>query len=233
MYDLTIDAFPPDRLEAIVHWRNDPAVNTYLRQGLRTLAEVQAWYTTYFSRAENKLCAVYADKTLIGYGTLEHMDTTHRSCERGIVIGNADYWNTGLGTRVVQRLTALALTTYHLRRVYAVIQGGNRASMRCFEKAGSSMKAHAARHGIAMGHFSTSMTMRCSRRNGAHKMLLRDAGQSQSARRIAGEAGGLHNARSERNVSTTLSCVSPTTIIHSYQGFPPLYYPIEVDTCSV
>jgi hypothetical protein len=43
----------------------------------------------------------------------------------------------------------------------------------------------------------------------------------------------LHNARSERNVSTTLSCVSPTTIIHSYQGFPPLYYPIEVDTCSV
>jgi hypothetical protein len=25
MYDITIDDFPPDRLAAIVHWRNDPA----------------------------------------------------------------------------------------------------------------------------------------------------------------------------------------------------------------
>ena len=25
MYDITLDDFPPDRLAAIVHWRNDPA----------------------------------------------------------------------------------------------------------------------------------------------------------------------------------------------------------------
>ena len=136
MYDLTIDNFPPDRLADIVHWRNDPAVNTYLRQGLRTLDEVQEWYAQYFSRAEHQLFAVYADKTLIGYCTLEHIDTTHRSCEIGIVIGNSHYWNKGLGAMVVQRLTTLALTVYHLHRVYAVIQGGNIASMRCFEKVG-------------------------------------------------------------------------------------------------
>jgi RimJ/RimL family protein N-acetyltransferase len=136
MYDLTIDEFPPDRLAAIVHWRNDPAVNRYLRQGIRTLEEVQEWYTQYFSKAEHKLFAVYADKTLIGYGTLEHIDTTHRSGEIGIVIGNADYWNQGLGAKVVTHLTTLAFTVYHLHRVYAVIQGGNIASRRCFEKAG-------------------------------------------------------------------------------------------------
>src|SRR4029453_8913537 len=54
MYDLTIDDFPPDRLTAIVHWRNDPVVNRYLRQGIRTFEEVQEWYVQYFSRAENK-----------------------------------------------------------------------------------------------------------------------------------------------------------------------------------
>jgi RimJ/RimL family protein N-acetyltransferase len=136
MYDLIIDDFPPDRLAAIVQWRNDPAVNTYLRQGLRTLAEVQEWYAQYFSRAENKLFAVYVDKALIGYGTLEHIDTANSNGEIGLVIGNPDYWHQGLGTRVVTHLTALALTTYHLHRVYAVIQGGNGASMRCFEKVG-------------------------------------------------------------------------------------------------
>ena len=136
MYDLTIDDFPPDHLAEIVHWRNDPAVNRYLRQGILTLDEVQEWYAQYFSRAENKLFAVYADKILIGYGTLEHIDTTHRSGEIGIVIGNPDYWNKGVGALVVTRLTTLALTVYHLHRVYAVIQGGNSASRRCFEKVG-------------------------------------------------------------------------------------------------
>ena len=136
MYDLTVDEFPPDRLAAVVHWRNDPVANRYLRQGIRTLEEVQEWYAQYFSRAEHKLFAVYADQVLIGYGTLEHIDTTHRSCEIGIVIGDPRYWNKGVGTLVVTRLTTLALTVYHLHRVYAVIQGGNRASIRCFEKAG-------------------------------------------------------------------------------------------------
>jgi RimJ/RimL family protein N-acetyltransferase len=136
MYDLTIDEFPPDRLADIVHWRNDPVVNCYLRSGIRTLNEVQEWYAQYFSRAENKLFAVYADKALIGYGTLEHIDTTHRSCEIGIVIGEKQYWNKGLGARVISQLTTLAFTRYNLHRVYAVIQGGNIASRRCFEKVG-------------------------------------------------------------------------------------------------
>ena len=79
---------------------------------------------------------MYADTILIGYGTLEHIDTTHRSCEIGIVIGNTAYWNKGLGAIAVRHLTTLAFTKYHLHRVYAVIQGGNSASRRCFEKVG-------------------------------------------------------------------------------------------------
>jgi RimJ/RimL family protein N-acetyltransferase len=136
MRNLTIDEFPPDRLAAIVHWRNDPAVNRYLRQGILTLEDVQGWYTQYFSRAEHKLFAVYADKALIGYCALSHIDTTHRSCEIGIVIGSPDYWNQGLGARVVKQLCTLAFTIYHLHRIYAVIHGDNIASRRCFEKVG-------------------------------------------------------------------------------------------------
>jgi hypothetical protein len=48
MYDITLGDFPPNRLAAIVRWRNDPMVNRYLRQGMRTLQEVQDWYAQYF-----------------------------------------------------------------------------------------------------------------------------------------------------------------------------------------
>jgi RimJ/RimL family protein N-acetyltransferase len=136
LYDLSINNFPPDRLAAMVHWRNDPAVNKYLRPGIRTLEEVQEWYAQYFSRAENKLFAVYCAKTLISYGTLEHIDPAHRRCEIGMVIGDPQYWNQGLGAKAVIQLTTLAFTTYHLHRVYAVIPGGNSASRRCFAKVG-------------------------------------------------------------------------------------------------
>ena len=135
MHDITLDAFLPEHLASIVQWRNDDAVNTFLRPGLRTFTEVQEWYAQYFTRAENNLFAVSCAKTLVGYGTLEHLDVTHRSCEIGIVIGDTRYWNKGLGTLVVRQLTTLAFTVYHMHRVYAVIQGGNLASMRCFAKA--------------------------------------------------------------------------------------------------
>ena len=88
MHDITLDAFLPEHLASIVQWRNDDAVNTFLRPGLRTFTEVQEWYAQYFTRAENNLFAVSCAKTLVGYGTLEHLDVTHRSCEIGIVIGN-------------------------------------------------------------------------------------------------------------------------------------------------
>jgi hypothetical protein len=63
------------------------------------------------------LFAIYPNKTLIGYGTLEHLDTTHRSGAIDIVIGETPYGNQGLGAVVVQSLTTLACTVYHLHRV--------------------------------------------------------------------------------------------------------------------
>jgi len=55
MYDLTIDDCPSDRLAAMVHWRNDPVVNRYVRQGILTLEEVQAWYTQYFFQSREQI----------------------------------------------------------------------------------------------------------------------------------------------------------------------------------
>ena len=64
-----------------------PPLSSSKWQGILTLETVQAWYTQYFSRAEHQRFAVYADKALIGYGTLSHIDPTHRSGEIGMVIG--------------------------------------------------------------------------------------------------------------------------------------------------
>jgi RimJ/RimL family protein N-acetyltransferase len=78
---------------------------------------------------------------------------THRSGEIGIVIGEKPYWNTGVGASVVTHLTTLAFTVYHLHRVYAIIQGGNIASRRCFEKVGFQHEGRLRDAGYVNGEF--------------------------------------------------------------------------------
>jgi hypothetical protein len=46
MYDITLDDFPLDRLAAIVHWRNDPAVHNK-RLGMRRRGMVQTSFSQW------------------------------------------------------------------------------------------------------------------------------------------------------------------------------------------
>ena len=153
MSDITIVDFPRDGLVYIAKWRTDPEVNQFLRPGLRTVEEVQAWYETYFSREEHKLFALYDKDHIIGYGTLEHMNVQNRSCEIGIVIGEKQYWKQGMGSAAVKQLTDMAFKAYHMHRVFAVIQEGNIASMNCFARVGFRHEGRLREARYVHGHF--------------------------------------------------------------------------------
>ena len=127
MSDITIVDFPRDGLVYIAKWRTDPEVNQFLRPGLRTVEEVQAWYETYFSREEHKLFALYDNDTLIGYCTLEHIDLQNRSCEIGIVIGEKQYWKKGIGSAAVKTLTDIGCLKVAAEAQFSCPEFGPRA----------------------------------------------------------------------------------------------------------
>ncbi len=134
--NISVVDFPEERLSAVVGWRNDPVVNKYLRPSYRTLREVQEWYEGYFCSRSNRLFAILADGTLIGYCTIEAVERTNNKCEVGVVIGEKAYWRRGIGSAVTQELLRRAFTGLRMHRVEAIIQGDNIASVRCFSRAG-------------------------------------------------------------------------------------------------
>jgi RimJ/RimL family protein N-acetyltransferase len=134
--DITITAFPEEKLAAIAKWRSDGEVHRYLRHGYTTLGEVSTWYRDYFSTEANCLLGILVDNQLIGYCTIEHIDHENHKCEVGIVIGEKDYWYKGIGSAVIRELLKRAFTALHLHRVEAVIHADNVASIHCFARAG-------------------------------------------------------------------------------------------------
>ena len=79
---------------------------------------------------------LYAEGRLMGDADLRHVDTTTRTAEFAIMIGERNVQGRGYGTRFALMLHALAFTTLHLERIYVSIIPANRGSLRLFEKLG-------------------------------------------------------------------------------------------------
>jgi RimJ/RimL family protein N-acetyltransferase len=136
MENIEISDFSIEDLPAIVNWRNDSDVNKYLRHGFRTLEEVQKWHREYFSSESNRLLAIYYKNKPIGYCTIEGIDHHNKKCEVAIVIGEKEHWHKGIGTMTIRKLTEMAFSKLHMHRIFAVINKGNSASVKCFSNAG-------------------------------------------------------------------------------------------------
>jgi len=136
MENISIIDFPKTELHLLAKWRSDPKVNIFLRQGNRTLSEIDRWYNDYFSGEKNKLFSINMDNRPIGYFTIEHIDSINKNCEFGIVIGESPLHKRGIGSTAITLMLNQAFASMEMHRVYGVIQAGNIASIKCFLKVG-------------------------------------------------------------------------------------------------
>jgi len=140
MNAIKITKFKKSDLHLIWKWRSDNRVNMYIRPGRRTLDEVQEWYLEHFSGVKNLIYLVSYDDNPIGYFTIEGIDKVNRYCEFGIVIGELDYHNKGIGTSAVCMMLEKAFGEMNMHRVFAGIEEGNIPSIRCFMKSGFALE---------------------------------------------------------------------------------------------
>lgn len=153
MRNIDIVEFPISDLHFVAKWRSDKRVNRFIRKGMRTLPEVQKWYSDYFSSETNKLYSIKKDNLPIGYFTIERIDKVNRNCEFGIVIGETYFHQKGIGSFVVKTMIEKAFNQMNMHRVFAVIHEGNIASMKCFVKAGFTLEGKHREARLANGKF--------------------------------------------------------------------------------
>jgi RimJ/RimL family protein N-acetyltransferase len=136
MNNISVKELNKSGLYLISQWRSDPRINRFIRPDKRTLEEVRRWYRVNFSGKTNKLYLISHDGNAIGYFIIEGFDRINRKCEFGIIIGEIDFHNKGIGLSVIKMMLKKAFDDMGMHRILAVINEDNVASIKCFSKAG-------------------------------------------------------------------------------------------------
>jgi RimJ/RimL family protein N-acetyltransferase/2-polyprenyl-3-methyl-5-hydroxy-6-metoxy-1,4-benzoquinol methylase len=126
-------------VDALVALRSDPLVREQLIGfTFGTTREGTLRWVERMSSGEGPDVAYMAIDpagALIGFGGLYEIDHRNGSCEVGLAVAPA-HWGQGHGSRIIAALTAYAHRELRLKRVQAVIAGGNERSLRAFERCG-------------------------------------------------------------------------------------------------
>jgi len=115
------------------------------------VADARAFITMARERRPETLFAIEIDgQAAGGIGFSLHPDVERVSAEIGYWLGRA-YWGRGITTEALTAVTAFAVRTHGLTRVYALPFAWNAASCRVLEKAGYVLEARLRRSALKDG----------------------------------------------------------------------------------
>ena len=140
----------PERadLPTFVQWINDPEVRAGISLFLpMSLAHEEQWFEDMLKRPreEQPMTIEIKEKRkwmAIGNIGFFSIDPISRASEVGIMIGNKDYWNKGLGTEAIQLILKHGFDTLNLNRIFLRVFANNHRAIRCYEKVGFIHEGH-------------------------------------------------------------------------------------------
>jgi diamine N-acetyltransferase len=135
-------------ISSFVAWLNDPEVRRYLTMTMPiSMANEEQWFENMLKLPpQEQPFAIEIRKAtpeqgsvewqLIGNCSFMDVDTTARSAEVGLFIGDKSCWNKGYGTEVMRLLLSIGFSTMNLNRIFLRVDEDNKAGIRAYEKAG-------------------------------------------------------------------------------------------------
>jgi RimJ/RimL family protein N-acetyltransferase len=105
---------------------------------------------------ETMFAIAVGDDAIGGIGFVLHPDVERVSAEIGYWLGEA-FWGRGIATEALVAVTAYAVATHGLTRVYALPFAWNAASCRVLEKAGYALEARLRRSAIKDGQITDQL----------------------------------------------------------------------------
>ena len=99
--------------------------------GFKTIEEVKSFVSEL---DDGIFFEIYAYDNLIGYTSLSRFDGDE--CELGIVIGEKEYWNKGLGQEATRLTMGYAFGTLGMKRIVLSTSGLHEAAIRMYESCG-------------------------------------------------------------------------------------------------
>jgi RimJ/RimL family protein N-acetyltransferase len=129
-----------DLVPTYLRWMNDFDVTRTLATGMRpmTAESEESWYQRAIKDPSEVHFTLYERDNLkaVGVASLIHIEQLSRSAEFGIVIGDKDYWNRGLGTEATALLLSYGFIALNLHNILLKVHADNERAIRAYERAG-------------------------------------------------------------------------------------------------
>ena len=119
-------------------WMNDPEITFYLNTYLPvTREQEQDWYENASRNVNEPVFSIRDNSTnkIIGNCSIRIIWKDRRG-NLGIVIGEKDYWDKGLGTESLQLLLNYGFNALNLERIELEVFSKNLRALKCYDKVG-------------------------------------------------------------------------------------------------
>ena len=119
-------------------WLNDDRVTALMDKGQKknTLEDQLAYLKKITNSKEDILFAIYFNKKHIGNVGLHQISLEKKTAQFGILIGNTNYHNKGIGKHVWLAIIEFAFYELKIRKIYTMIVANNIASKKIAENLG-------------------------------------------------------------------------------------------------
>jgi len=159
---------PPQResIESYLAWMNDLDVLQYiLRVRPMGRAEEEEWFANLSKRPDDIVfeIALLDGGKPVGSCGIHRINSSNRSAEVGIVIGDKSLWGKGYGREALGLLCGYGFDVLNLNRVGLSVYAYNARGVRCYERLGF---RHEGRSGSGTGSTGTSSKWDCWNRSG-------------------------------------------------------------------
>ena len=121
------------------NWLNDPEVNKYLETRKVTIEELRVYIKEKNEKNNCLLFGIFDKNKNEHIGNIK-IEAFHTGVHIGILIGEREYWNKGIGTEATKLLVKHAFDTLDIKSIYLGVIPQNKGAIRIYEKVGFKVK---------------------------------------------------------------------------------------------
>jgi len=142
-------------------WLNDPVTTHYLESGTFPMSyEGLENFYTEVTGSQNQVILAIADSESnehIGNVKLAPISWVHRRATFGILIGNEQYRNRGVGTEVTHLILNYAFYKLNLQRIDLGVYANNESAIKMYERVGFKIEGRFRKHVFFEGTYIDSL----------------------------------------------------------------------------
>jgi len=129
-----------DLNDRYLSWLNDPVVSRYLESGIfpSTREDLERFFRQTTASRDQVILAIVKKEIdqHIGNVKLGPINWIHRKATFGILVGDRQFWNTGVGTEATRLTIEYAFSRLNLRRIDLGVYAEHEAAVHSYERVG-------------------------------------------------------------------------------------------------